>query len=594
MALSLHRHPPSKSALKRYLFNGEFRVASSKAKKGCQKDGGGYGIAERLAASTVLMMDGGVLDIGYMHYGEFWDHLKSIDPESETWCLVERTKTHNRVFFDLDLKTVKARPTVEAWELVASAVREAVGECFASKVDGDPECLDMYMSMCEPYDTGKGTTKAGVHLVMPRLVVSLEVQRLLRFAVVMRLRQVGGKNCGDLLGPDACEVDWDEVVDQEVYMGINKGGLRTVMSRKCKRCPKCCNDAKKGRDACLVCDATGYVLQGTYYRPVRSISQGNKAGGQWIDDRRVSRNHSIYEWCSDDDSGSFKVPMALAEYVRARSWELFGSEDGTHQWEVLRKQEKERARKNKLKRKEPDSPDNKLLQGACKELRLNRNYRLSRGFLAGKDVHDSLERMVRGLSFRKGQVRPFTNTHVDSKVVVLEPYSKTGRYAFLVTLSGDGCTWCVNKGSKHSSNRVWLHLKSSGFDLRCFSSKLNWQKKKPCKDVKFFVGFNMTYFSVYNALVKAFSKAKSDIEEEEEEQRFNFNNSDSDDESDGCSVMRPRGPLPPQPEAVAAATEAPRGSSEPASQEEQGVCESDLDFLFATQATDHDEPGRSG
>ena len=560
MALSLYRHSPRSSALKRFLFEGDFKVLSNKKRK--------IAVPNLYDSSTVLMMDGGVLDIGYMHYDSFWSHLRDIDPDKETWCLVERTKTHNRVFFDLDLKTPSARPTLRQWQDAASVIRETVQECFPSF--DDPQQTAMYMSTCEPYER-KGAVKAGAHLIMPNIVISLEKQRLLRFVVVMRLRARLGSDCSATLGPEAKGIDWEDLVDQEVYMGINKGGLRTIKSRKCERCPKCNNDNNKGKQACLECDGVGYQVVGTHYMPAcKGTSMG--LGTQWVLDNRVTRNHSIYQW-EGDNSKDFEMPEELKSYTSARSMEVFGTTDGRHV-------DSGSSSRKRSKGAGAGGGQN-LLDNTCKSLKLNRNYRVERGILSGK-AQEMLEKMVRNLRFDCIN-KPYIKAHVDAKMITLRPYKKpTTKLGFLVTLSGEGCTWCINKGSSHTSNRVWMHLKSSGFDLRCFSGKMNTRKKMPCKDAKHFVRATIPYLAVYKELVNTSKDDNDDNDTDtdaQEEQQPDF----VDDEP---SIMQPvarllhQATIPPLRAEEAVEIE---GLDEGPLASQAEVSRDDLSFLFATQ-----------
>lgn len=567
MALSLYRHRPSQSELKRFLCDGDYRLISNAARK---KKLGMFEVVGLYDSATILMMDGGVLDIGYMQYNQFWSLLCAVDPDKETWCLVERVKTHNRVFFDLDLMTDAARPTLQQWQAVASAVGKAVQECF-SQATGKQ--LRMFMSICAPYEK-KGQVKAGAHLIIPGLVLSLERQRLLLLVVVQRLVEKHGPSCSSLLGEEVGKVAWEDVVDREVYMGINKGGLRTINSRKCQRCPKCNGDTKSGKDSCLECDGIGYKTAATVYLPSCCTDEH----GQWVEDRRGSRNHSIFQW-DGDNSEDFAIPDDLTNYVRARSTELFGSPDGHHNWEGLIASKKKKRRKTKSQQQQgQDQEDNNdRLPTAFKELKFGRNFTKSRTFLTGKP-HELLETFVKkfAVKVKKGassRLMPFKDVHVDNKVLVLRPHKhRKARISFFVTLSGTGCTWCINKGGEHNSNRVWLHLKSSGFDLRCFSGKMNKAHGKPCKDVKHHVSLTMPYMNLYDALVKEVGK------EDPEDKEVVTAAADSDDSSidanHGTGFILEEEPETPTPDP-------------PQSQEDEApldiINESDFAFLMGTQ-----------
>ena len=485
------------------------------------------------ASANLLRMDGGLYHIPGVMQSSFWHHLSNIDPNKEAWALVERLHDINRVFFDFDLKLQpdQSPPHLDRWKDVATSVRNATKRCFPSL---DESKFDAYVSMGnEPYIDKKGKLKCGVHMIMPKLALKLETQRLLQLTVVEILNDKYNKSC-EVLCEGAKNLDWGEVVDVEVYSGKGKGGLRTILSYKAKECPICNNNSDYKKE-CTTCNKYGKVADGRPYMPQVSIKY---PADDWVKDRKASRNHSIFAYnevdvVEEEDTLSFEVPSDLVKRVKNASMKTYGSTDGVlinlmldrnnKNLKAAAKSIKLQASKKKRKRggRKPsgiqewddESQINKSLNAAATCF----NGSKERIVFDDPELQKKLGRFI-GDNVKVGSfVYPYKEkTEVNKKFIYLSGYKgQRVNPKFIIELTGDGAKYCIRKKDTHNSRNAWFVLNDDMFTQRCFSQNKDNDKKEPCcnlpktfKLINLPVQEQLKYFDIYRSMKNMVEKKK--------------------------------------------------------------------------------------
>lgn len=486
------------------------------------------------ADANLLRMDGGLYHIPGVLQSSFWSILSKIDPDREAWALVERLHDINRVFFDFDLKLQpdESPPHLDRWKEVATSVRNATKRCFPSL---DESKFDAYVSMGkEPYIDKKGKLKCGVHMIMPKLALQLETQRLLQLTVVEILNDKYNKSC-KILCEGAKNLDWGEIVDVEVYSGKGKGGLRTILSYKAKDCPMC-NNKREHKLDCDNCNKYGKVTDGRPYMPQVSIKH---PANDWVEDGKASRNHSIFaknavDVVEEDDTLNFEVPDDLAKRVRNASMKTYGSYNGVLINLTLDRNNKNlkaaaksiKAQTSKKKRKR-DGRKALGVQEWDDESQINESLKYAGNAFNGSkervvfdnnELHKRLTKFI-GENVKVGSfVYPYAKgkAEVNKKFICLSGYKgQRVKQKFIVELSGEGSKYCITKKGTHTSRNAWFLLKEEGFTQRCFSSNKDNAKQQPCHELstnfkvaKMSVDAQFEYYDIFRLMKEMVEKKK--------------------------------------------------------------------------------------
>lgn len=153
------------------------------------------------------------------------------------WTLCERpTPDCMRLMVDIDMKALVGVPTEFIDLLVQIIQKDVIKSFFPSRTDRERRVVvcgaPIKIIKSKKPDDGiptSGLRKTGVHLIWPELYLPADLQKLIRYNIVLRCRHLWGqrhKPCNS----------WSDVIDQSIY---SASGLRLVGSCKTATCDRC-------------------------------------------------------------------------------------------------------------------------------------------------------------------------------------------------------------------------------------------------------------------------------------------------------------------------------------------------------------------
>lgn len=279
---------------------------------------------------------------------------------------------------------------------------------------------------------GDGKAKVGVHLHWPTVVVTTHEALLMRELVVVALEQEMKR--GDL--------DWAEAYDNEPYNN-EVGGLRMVGAPKTSVCALCGNKAGAKKE-CRACTGKGKVL----------------------DRGRQYALHAVVDKAGEPDAATHAVLQRnagqLVRHCSVRSQATAVSPE----WTLV----PGCPRYSKLKERSGKAP----LVGSKR-----------RTFADEPAARRGGQEIVDGEKLRRLTLLYQRRFHaVYANIAVKKAKMSADGARILVELSGEGESFCLNKGASHTSNRVYGVVDRKRAWLRCHSSKS--EKWRPsgmsCKD----------------------------------------------------------------------------------------------------------------
>lgn len=188
-------------------------------------------------ALSHVLMDGGCLSVPYDRLEDFYEkYVEAVRSGDEKVFVVEQKTERYNFFVDIDYKDVRAL-TIEEIEDIARIICDKVRSLGGK---------DALVSVAPPKGLPSGDVKTGIHINFPDFVVSQPSALAAREHVIVALSTAKGS-----------DVDWEKVVDQAVYGGINGrkrsngSGFRMPWSHKMAKHDACegkgCADCVKGR-----------------------------------------------------------------------------------------------------------------------------------------------------------------------------------------------------------------------------------------------------------------------------------------------------------------------------------------------------------
>lgn len=188
-------------------------------------------------ALSHVLMDGGCLSVPYNRLGDFYEkYIEAVRSGDEKVFVVEQKTERYNFFVDIDYKDVRAL-TIEEIEDIARIICDKVRSLGGK---------DALVSVAPPKGLPSGDVKTGIHINFPGFVVNQPSALAAREHVIVALSTAKGS-----------DVDWERVVDQAVYGGINGrkrsngSGFRMPWSHKMAKHDACegkgCADCVKGR-----------------------------------------------------------------------------------------------------------------------------------------------------------------------------------------------------------------------------------------------------------------------------------------------------------------------------------------------------------
>lgn len=279
---------------------------------------------------------------------------------------------------------------------------------------------------------GDGKDKVGVHMHWPTVVVTTHEALLMRELIVVALEAEMKR----------ADLDWAEAYDNEPY-NHDVGGLRMVGAPKTSVCGICGNKATAKKE-CRGCTGKGKV----------------------VDRGRQYALHAVVDKAGEVDADTHAVLARnagqLVRHCSVRSQAAAVSSE----WTLV----PGCPRYSKLKERSGKAP----IVGS-KRRTFSDEPGSRRG---GQEVVDG-EKLRRLTLLYQKRFHP-----VYANVCVKKAKLSADGARILVELSGEGESYCLNKGASHTSNRVYGVVDRTRAWLRCHSSKP--EKHRPsgmsCKD----------------------------------------------------------------------------------------------------------------
>jgi hypothetical protein len=278
----------------------------------------------------------------------------------------------------------------------------------------------------------------GVHVIMPYLYVDANQALTMRGAAVGRFRHMYGamehvQNC------------WEDILDEQVYLG---NGLRMVGSRKTASCPTCRNDKIK-KLMCVTCSCSGKQDLGRVYT-VWKILQHD---GVHEDEELMQKMKRHTEFQMELTS------VRLHNQVTTPNFKPY-----------------------------PNCPSVPTANNEkCMEIELN--GKKVRRFKEDAQVLSKIKNKIflphDHEKFRI--VEEYIRTMINPKYAELSVehiFTNTKGQWYIVNVSGDASSFCMNVNRKHSSNKIYFLITADGIYQKCYSRKneLKGRKFGLCKD----------------------------------------------------------------------------------------------------------------
>ena len=335
-------------------------------------------------------------------------------------CLTEQHTAIFPMYVDVDLKVPVQDLTEETLHLMTTLVNQQL-ERFYKDASLPPitfECVVCTKSKAAPEVT-PGMYKIGIHLHWPQLLVEIDSARQIRHSMAVALEKRAWMR---ELGVD--RVVWNDVLDDAVYCT----GLRMLGAPKAKKCTAC----SKSKDAlCHVCNRmnNNHVIDESVYT-LRMVVVGTA-----VDEERKARYSSNLTLLMR------KTTVRSDEERVTPGYHIY---DGCTLAPPMHTDGR--------KRKAPDDDSNRVKPRFRKQSEVTnpRVHAVARELLVQHSPNYAESRMT---------------IRFDGK-------------QYMVLLTGDGSGFCLNKGSPHGSQHVYMVIqqgKSSKLyesHMRCWCTKM--------------------------------------------------------------------------------------------------------------------------
>lgn len=284
--------------------------------------------------------------------------------------------------------------------------------------------------------------KDGVHMIWPDIIVNQTQALYIRESLIYKLSEVFGER-----REEEGFNSWNDVVDEGVY-GDRSGGLRMIGCRKADKCNLCFDrksKVKKSNSNCN-CDSGHFHTSRTYWPEYYCNNNG-------IMTRELS--DKLKTLLSGDDK--YEELMKLTS-IRSWSSETTKEYNPPNTIPVPLPQIKSTTTKRRLNgqivfpQRQHDE-DKKALSSMRRKILFDRDH-------PWKELFQEL-------------IRSSFNYH--KNIVVKNIYSlpqskskKSNHPSYIITVEGEGSSYCMNLRNNHKSNTVWFWLTSEFIVQKCF------------------------------------------------------------------------------------------------------------------------------
>lgn len=389
------------------------------------------------AVSNISMdgLSGGMMYIPDESYNEFLErYAAAMDSPQKmnTSCFyfVEKRTPVWKFLLDGDASNCARVMTQQEIHDVFDSIRDTIKLFYPP--DTPPATFDMIIlsasrDASEQKDGEEAPAiKQGFHPIMPNLLVTDEMALAMRPAIIFKLQK-------RFPNPKALglNVSWNTFIDPTVYAA---NGLRMVYSRKCSKCPACNND-QKTRKGCETCVGKGKIDCGRVYTPLMFLSDVTDCENELeILQQNVCR---LVKAVSLRTFGKTPTP-GWAPYAGCPTSALEIGADKNDQNKV------------KIRYKDIHDEDKKGLAKFKDKVYLDPEIAKDKVF------YDMVRPLIRRYDPRYAEVE------------VRKVVTNARRTKYMVTLDGEGSSFCMNKNADHRNNTVWFEFTKQGMRARCF------------------------------------------------------------------------------------------------------------------------------
>ncbi|CAN0423814.1 unnamed protein product [Ectocarpus sp. 8 AP-2014] len=478
--------------------------------------------------TTQTVMTGGVVSVPDENYDEFLQlYAEEVRSKNKTLSFSElRSDPVFCMYFDIDMLDTGALGA-EASSRIFSVIQSVIRSYYTGDQNDDRfRCVVCDTSVKKvPSADGETTlTKNGYHVIFPNLRINLSQALQLRYSVVYELEKTLGPRTGSLNA-------WSDVIDKAPYTSGLKmcGSFKRVKCTDCKKTDPAFKDKKKtllssmaklrrkifprepgfdytdlsdihsdefkdavfgdeygkyldltGFNSCKMCLNTGKVMEKRTYMPCLVLDGGGDVDVSLLDVLRenyfeVMKYTSIR--CQEDEKETrgFTIPKGVPRAPteeNGANMRTFSSKSLTHLGSDMRAFTVNNdmylsdAQTMRLW-KGPRVEDARRL--SVIESFLRKNVCSAYSSVQIRKVSESTLKKVAqkpngGNKMMNALIRAHAGTTPPSPDVAV-----SNRY--LVNVAGVGSTFCMNKGSEHTSNSVYFIITASQCFQRCFSKK---------------------------------------------------------------------------------------------------------------------------
>lgn len=354
---------------------------------------------------------------------------------------VERPTEVYRYFCDFDFKQLAMIPdkTIEA----AAMVVQSVVRLFYPSLKDDEDALKAVVCTTDAKRVpAKGTTpeliKTGMHILWPGLLVSVDTALNIRESMLVEMQKIFGLR----VEPSN---SWEDVIDVSVYPDLNKkgSGLRMLGSCKSVTCSACKGTRKldpKDRNGpdCAKCKGVGKLDEGRPYFPLMVLTTSGKRDVKselyYLENMHaLIVDTKIRTPAGTEPTPGYILPEGAPVYLASEPGRI-RRPGGT---DVV-----DRGQKTKSK--------------TMGTLPVGQKVEVSRSDPVWPCIEAMISKHPCGMY---------------SQIIVNQITTNAKRTKYTAHINGPYSHYCQNKGSVHSSNRVFFEFDSTGFVQKCFGNK---------------------------------------------------------------------------------------------------------------------------